>query len=106
MLDNSAVTGNESTVAIPNGRFAIGGGVHIQDGGTLTIRNSVVSNNSASLSSLLPRGIEMLANGGGIHVGERQRDHDRQLSDHRQRRHRRPIRMASRPASTQESSSG
>ena len=69
-LENSAVTGNESTVAIPNGRFAIGGGIHVQNGGTLQIRNSVVSNNSASLTSLLPRGIDMLANGGGIHVGD------------------------------------
>ena len=69
-LENSMVTGNDSIVVIPNGRFAIGGGVHIQNGGTLTIRNSVVGNNHVSLSSLLPRGIEMLANGGGIHVGD------------------------------------
>ena len=69
-LENSMVTGNDSIVVIPNGRFAVGGGVHIQNGGTLTIRNSVVGNNHVSLSSLLPRGIEMLANGGGIHVGD------------------------------------
>ena len=69
-LENSAVTGNESTVAIPNGRFAIGGGVHIQNGGGLKITNSVVAGNTASLRSLLPGGLEMIANGGGVHVGD------------------------------------
>ena len=69
-LENSAVTGNESTVAIPNGRFAIGGGIHIQNGGGLRITNSVVTGNTASLRSLLPGGLEMIANGGGVHVGD------------------------------------
>ena len=69
-LKNSTVTGNRSAVVPPNGRFAIGGGVHIQNGGGLTIDNSVVAGNAASLRSLLPGGIDMNANGGGIHVGD------------------------------------
>ena len=69
-LKDSAVTGNDSDVVAPNGRFAIGGGVHIQDGGSLEISNSVVSGNTASLTSSLPGGIDMIANGGGIHVGD------------------------------------
>ena len=56
----------------PNGRFAVGGGVHIQDGGGLQIEDSVISGNSVSLTSELPGGIEggMIANGGGVHVGD------------------------------------
>ena len=69
-LKNSAVTGNRSTVGVPNGRFAIGGGVHIQDGGGLTIDNSVIDGNTAAISSIFPTGVNMLSNGGGIHVGE------------------------------------
>jgi hypothetical protein len=64
------VTANNSVVVAPNGRFAIGGGVHIQDGGALEIANSVISGNTASLTSSLPGGIEMISNGGGIHVGD------------------------------------
>jgi len=69
-LRNCAVSGNRSAVVPPNGRFAIGGGVHIQDGGGLAITNSIVAGNTASLRSLLPGGLEMIANGGGIHVGD------------------------------------
>ena len=61
---------NSSLVTVPNGRFAIGGGIHIQNGGALTIVNSVVADNLASLSSLLPGGIEMVSNGGGVHIGD------------------------------------
>src|SRR6478672_1502362 len=69
-LRNCAVSGNRSAVVPPNGRFAIGGGVHIQDGGGLAITNSVVAGNTASLRSHLPGGLEMIANGGGVHVGD------------------------------------
>jgi hypothetical protein len=69
-LEDCAVTGNDSDVVAPNGRFAIGGGIHIQDGGGLQISNTVVSGNTASLSSSLPGGIDMISNGGGIHVGD------------------------------------
>ncbi len=69
-LESCSVTGNHSRVVPPNGRFAIGGGVHIQDGGSLRIANSDISGNDASLSSNLPGGISMIANGGGVHIGD------------------------------------
>ena len=69
-LRNCTVSGNRSAVVPPNGRFAIGGGVHIQDGGGLTIVNSVIDDNTASISSIFPTGVNMLTNGGGIHVGD------------------------------------
>jgi hypothetical protein len=69
-LRNCAVTGNRSAVAPPNGRFAIGGGVHIQNGGGLTIDSSVIDDNTAAISSIFPTGVDMLTNGGGIHVGD------------------------------------
>jgi hypothetical protein len=69
-LRNCTVSGNRSAVAPPNGRFAVGGGVHIQDGGGLEIANTVVAGNTVSLRSRLPGGLEMIANGGGVHVGD------------------------------------
>jgi len=69
-LKNSAVIGNRSMVRVPNGRFSIGGGVHIQNGGGLTIDNSVIDENTAAISSTFPTGVDMLSNGGGIHVGD------------------------------------
>jgi hypothetical protein len=68
------VTGNQAVAAIPNGRFAEGGGIFVA-GGALTVRNSVVNNNSASLTSALPSFaggdlIDMNSNSGGIHVGD------------------------------------
>jgi hypothetical protein len=66
----SSFLDNATRVVPPNGRFAIGGGVHIQDGGGLRIEDSVIIGNSVSLTSTLPGGIGMIANGGGIHVGD------------------------------------
>jgi F-box protein 11 len=66
----SALVGNTTSVAPPNGRFAVGGGVHIQDGGGLEIADSLIGGNSVSLTSALPGGIEMIANGGGVHIGD------------------------------------
>jgi hypothetical protein len=70
MVKASRFLANSSLVTVPNGRFAVGGGIHIGDGGTLTMVNSVVADNLVSLSSLLPGGIEMLSNGGGVHIGD------------------------------------
>ena len=69
-LRNCTVSGNRSAVVPPNGRFAIGGGVHIQNGGGLTIDNSVIDDNTAAISSIFPTGVDMNTNGGGIHVGD------------------------------------
>jgi hypothetical protein len=71
-LLESAFVDNATRVVSPNGRFAVGGGVHIQDGGGLRIEDGVISGNSVSLTSELPGGIKggMIANGGGVHVGD------------------------------------
>ena len=74
VIANSVIAHNSAVAGIPNGRFAEGGGLFV-DGGSLSVRNSVVTGNSASLTSALPitNGtdvISMNANSGGIHVGD------------------------------------
>jgi hypothetical protein len=80
-VSNSVVTGNRDIATVPDGRFAEGAGVMVDFSfsppgatATLSLRNSVVSSNSASLTSNLPSFyggalINMNANAGGIHVG-------------------------------------
>jgi len=75
-LTNSKVTGNSAIAAVPNGRFAEGGGIFADPGVQLEISGSVVSNNTASLTSTFPFDVgggdtlDMNTNGGGIHVGD------------------------------------
>jgi hypothetical protein len=75
-LTNSNVTGNSAVAAVPNGRFAEGGGIFADPGVQLEISGSVVSNNTASLTSTFPFDVgggdtlDMNTNGGGIHVGD------------------------------------
>jgi hypothetical protein len=68
-LKNSLVTGNRAAVSAPNGRFTSGGGIEMV-AGTLTIHDSLVSDNSADASLALPSDVEQSASGGGIHVQE------------------------------------
>ena len=80
-VNSSIVTGNRDIATVPDGRFAEGAGVMVDFSfdppgatATLSVQNSVVSNNSASLTSNLPSFyggalINMNANAGGIHVG-------------------------------------
>ena len=68
-LINSTVTGNRATVSPPNGQFVSGGGIEVQDGETFVVTNSVISNNTGSVSSSYPSGVDSFADGGGIHVG-------------------------------------
>jgi hypothetical protein len=80
-MTGTLLAGNHAAAAIPNGRFAEGGAVFagfpfapVSD--ELTIRNSVVTRNSVSLTSNLPEFaagtlIQLGANSGGIHVGDR-----------------------------------
>lgn len=71
-LRHSFVTGNRSAVNAPNGRFAEGGGIN--DDGTLTIENSVVSGNTCDASTAVPNTfpLEMQAAvGGGIRITDR-----------------------------------
>jgi hypothetical protein len=75
-LANSTVAGNRAIASVPNGRFAEGGGIFTDPGVELTLAGSVVSGNTASLTSTLPYFVpgadplDMNANGGGIHVGD------------------------------------
>jgi hypothetical protein len=64
-LINSTVTNNRASVSTPNGRFAEGGGIEVQDGEQFTVRGSDVSGNTASVTSSFPIGVNMNANSGG-----------------------------------------
>ena len=68
-LKRSIVTGNHAAVTPPNGQSADGGGITMV-GGTLTMTDSQVSDNSADASSAVPGGVEQNAVAGGIHVQE------------------------------------
>ena len=69
-LKNSTVMGNQAIASAPNGRFAETGGVSVS-GGTLTVDNTRISDNTASLSSSMPSDIPggTGAFAGGINVG-------------------------------------
>jgi hypothetical protein len=66
-LKHSVVTDNHAEVTLPNGRFAPGGGIAVV-GGTLTITDSLVSDNTADTSSAVPTGVDQSATAGGIQV--------------------------------------
>jgi Right handed beta helix region len=68
-LKHSVTSGNHAAVSAPNGRFTSGGGIEMV-AGTLTIDDSLVSDNSADASLALPSDVEQSASGGGIHVQE------------------------------------
>lgn len=75
-LVRSRIIGNRAIASVPDGRFAEGGGVFTDPGTELTIRDSVLNDNTARLTSTLPffvdgaDPIDMNANGGGLHVGD------------------------------------
>jgi hypothetical protein len=66
-ISRSVIHGNQASASAPNGRFAEGGGL-MAFGGTLKVRNSSVTGNSSALAASLPNSVELLANGGGMHV--------------------------------------
>jgi hypothetical protein len=66
-ISGSVIHGNQASATAPNGRFAEGGAIMVS-GGTLKVSNSSVAENSAALSASLPDSVELLANGGGMHV--------------------------------------
>ena len=68
-LIDSIVTNNQASVSAPNGRFAVGAGIMVQDGEAFDVQNSTVSDNTASVSSDYPTGINMIAYAAGIHIG-------------------------------------
>jgi hypothetical protein len=67
-ISNSVISGNVARASAPNGRFADAGAIFAQ-GGTLTMSNSSVTNNSATLAASLPNTFDLLAIAGGIHIG-------------------------------------
>jgi hypothetical protein len=72
---DSRVVANRAIAAVPNGRYAEGGGIFTDEGITVSISDSTVSRNVASLTSTQPYDVgggdtlDMNANGGGIHIG-------------------------------------
>ena len=68
-LINSTVTGNRASVSAPNGRFAGGGGIFVQDGEDFHVINSVISNNATSVTSSFPSGVDTSAVTAGIQIG-------------------------------------
>lgn len=64
-LKHSIVTDNHAAVTAPNGRFAEGGGI-LMVAGTLRIDDSVVSDNSADVSTSFSSDVETGASSGGI----------------------------------------
>jgi hypothetical protein len=68
-LINSTVTGNTASVSAPNGEFASGGGIEVQDGEAFVVTGSAVSNNTANVTSSYPSSVGVFADSGGIHVG-------------------------------------
>lgn len=75
-LNEVVIARNRAVAGVPYGRFAEGGGIFAEGGGgSISIRNSDVVGNSATLDSKLVstpgvQVIDMSANSGGIHVGE------------------------------------
>jgi hypothetical protein len=65
-IRRSVVSGNRAHAIPPNGQFAGGGG--ITSFGLMSLTDSLVSDNSAELSSLFPS--EQVALAGGIHLAE------------------------------------
>jgi hypothetical protein len=67
-LQGSTVTGNRAVASAPNGRFADTGGILAQFGTTLTVAGSLVSGNTAQLSTAFPNSVQTNALAGGIHI--------------------------------------
>jgi hypothetical protein len=63
----SDIHGNQASATGPIGRFAEGGAI-MAFGGALRISSSSVTENSAGLAASLPNSVELLANGGGMHI--------------------------------------
>src|SRR5438128_18647 len=68
-LKGSTVTGNQAIASAPNGRFAETGGVDVGSG-TAVVDGSLISGNSASISTAMPNDIPdgIAANAGGLHI--------------------------------------
>ncbi|HSC49710.1 MAG TPA: hypothetical protein VLD16_05545, partial [Gaiellaceae bacterium] len=66
-ISGSVLDGNEASATGPIGRFAEGGAI-AATGGTVALSNSSVTGNTSALEAALPSSVELLANGGGLHI--------------------------------------
>jgi hypothetical protein len=66
-IEGSVIHGNQASATGPNGRFAEGGAISAS-GGTVRVSSSSLTDNSAALAASLPNSVELLANGGAIHI--------------------------------------
>ena len=68
-IENAVITGNHAGAAAPDGQSADSGAIFLQ-GGTLTLRNSSVSDNEATLSAAMPSDVsgDIAAVAGAIHI--------------------------------------
>ena len=66
-VSGSVIHGNRASATGPNARFAEGGAI-AAFGGTVKVADSSITGNHAALVASLPDSVEMLANGGAIHV--------------------------------------
>jgi hypothetical protein len=68
-ISNSTIAGNRVGASAPNGQFADGGAMFLE-GGSLTMSNTSVVDNSASLAAAFPDSVDLLAIAGGIHLSD------------------------------------
>jgi len=66
-ITGAVVQDNQASATGPNGRFAEGGAI-MAFGGTLKVRDSSITGNTAALEASLPNSVEMVANSGGMHI--------------------------------------
>ena len=69
-IRSSAISGNVASATAPNGRFAEGGGIKVEGGTVVTVSGSSVTNNSAVLNAALPASVDLVAQPGGIFIGD------------------------------------
>jgi hypothetical protein len=67
VISGSVIHGNRATAAGPNARFAEGGAI-AASGGTVKVTDSSITANRASLAASFPTSVDLLANGGAIHL--------------------------------------
>ena len=66
-ISGSVIEGNQATASAPIGRFAEGGAISAA-GGSVTLSDTSITGNTIALETSLPNSVELLANGGGIHL--------------------------------------
>ena len=75
MLEEVVIARNRAVAGVPYGRFGVGGGIFAAGGGAVSIRNSILVGNSATLDTELVStpGVSVIgmdAHAGGVHIGD------------------------------------